>query len=231
MRLPLCVAVTVPGNAAESLFTWTPRNALGGPTQEITTWTDTNGNWSTRTNGFGYSADNLDLLAVTNAFGKQVSSNLYTTAHLVATNWNVLNEITRYAYNAKGQLTNLSRPSGLQTAYLYFSSGTYVDWLDKVIDYEVVSGTNRYSRTNAYTYASGRLYTSTDARGLVVTNYWDGLGRLKGQSDTGGSMTNLYTVATNPYANSSGGTNLLEVTATRDRVVPGRPTLMTACAF
>jgi len=217
MRLPLCVAVTVPGNAAESLFTWTPRNALGGPTQEITTWTDTNGNWSTRTNGFGYSADNLDLLAVTNAFGKQVSSNLYTTAHLVATNWNVLNEITRYAYNAKGQLTNLSRPSGLQTAYLYFTSGTYVDWLDKVIDYEVVSGTNRYSRTNAYTYASGRLYTSTDARGLVVTNYWDGLGRLKGQSDTGGSMTNLYTVATNPYANSSGGTNLLEVTATRDR--------------
>jgi len=99
MRLPLCVAVTVPGNAAESMFTWTPRNALGGPTQGITTWTDTNGNWSTRTNGFGYSADNLDLLAVTNAFGKQVSSNLYTTAHLVATNWNVLNEITRYAYN------------------------------------------------------------------------------------------------------------------------------------
>jgi RHS repeat-associated protein len=218
MRLPLCVAVTVPGNTNESMFTWTPRNALGRPTQEIATWTDANGTWSTRTNGFGYSADNLDLLAVTNAFGKQVSLNLYNTAHLVATNWNVLNEITSYAYNAKGQLTNVSRPSGLQSAYLYFTSGTYAGWLDKTIDYEVVSGTNfSYYRTNAYAYSSGRLYTSTDARGLVVTNYWDGLGRLTGQSDAGGAVTNLFTVTTNTYANSSGGTNLLDLTASQDR--------------
>ena len=36
------------------------------------------------------------------------------------------------------------------------------DWLDKLIDYGVVSGTNWYYRANAFTYSAGRLYTYTD---------------------------------------------------------------------
>jgi YD repeat-containing protein len=89
---------------------------------------------------------------------------------LVATNWNALNEMTLYAYNAKGQLTNLNRPSGLQTAYLYFSTGTYAGWLDKTIDYEVVSGSNQYYRTNVYDTAN-RLVSVRDSFGAVTNTY------------------------------------------------------------
>ena len=217
MKLPRCVAVTLPNNANESSFVWTTRNALGNPTREVSTYTDANGQWQTRTNGYGYSADGLDLLTHTNAAGVLVSSNLYTSAHTVATNWNALGEMTVFTYNAKQQVIRVARPGGWITTNLYFTSGTYTDWLNKVLDYEVVSNTNRYYRTNEFTYAGGRLYTRTDERGLVVTHYWDALGRLKGQADAQGWVTNYYTLSSNPYANSSGGTSILDVTKSIDR--------------
>jgi YD repeat-containing protein len=94
----------------------------------------------------------------------------------------------------------------------------YTDWLEKLIAYEVVSGTNWSCRTNAFTYSAGRLYTYTDPRGLVVTNFWDGLGRLTGTADAQGTTTNEYhLLSASTYANSTGGTNLLDLTAEQDR--------------
>jgi len=60
--------------------------------------------------------------------------------------------------------------------------------------------------------------TVTDERGLVVTNYWDGLNRLTGTKHPDGTTTsNRYTVAT-AYPNGSGGLNILDLTATKDRL-------------
>ena len=219
MRWPRCVAVRSPGSGnGESTFTWFVRNSLGHPDQVIDTYTGSGDLWKTRTNWFKYSTDGVDLIAHTNALGKLVSSNLHNaTWRRVATNWNALNEMTVYAVNSKGQVTNISRPSGLNIASSYLSSGTYTDWLEKIVDYEIVSNTNKYYRTNAFTYSAGRIYTFTDPRGLVVTNFWDGLGRLTGTADPRGSTTNkYYLLSSNAYANSTGGTNILDLTAEQD---------------
>ncbi len=42
----------------------------------------------------------------------------------------------------------------------------------------MVSGTNVYFRTNAFTYTNGLVLTHTDERGLTTTNTWDNLQRL-----------------------------------------------------
>jgi YD repeat-containing protein len=54
---------------------------------------------------------------------------------------------------------------------------------------------------------------------MVETYFWDGLRRPTGTSDSRGSTTNLYYVLSGvPYANSSGGTAILDLTGTRDRL-------------
>src|SRR5579859_8110422 len=75
------------------------------------------------------------------------------------------------------------------------------------------------SRTRAYTWNSdGTLATLTDERGLVETFYWDSLHRLLGTSDSRGATTNLYYLLSGtPFPSSSGGTSILDLTATKDR--------------
>jgi len=130
-----------------------------------------------------------------------------------------LGEVTAYAYNSLGQVTNVSRPSGWNTAYLYATDGAYAGWLERMIDYETVADSPQPLRTNAFTYLGGRVYTHQDARERVVTNFWDALGRPTGQAFAdGSSTTNLYHLSgANPYSGSTGGTHLLDVTRTRDR--------------
>jgi YD repeat-containing protein len=74
--------------------------------------------------------------------------------------------------------------------------------------------------TRSYTWNSdGTLATFTDERGAVETYYWDGLHRLAGTSDSRGATTNLYyLLSSTPYPNSSGGTAILDLTATKDRL-------------
>lgn len=87
------------------------------------------------------------------------------------------------------------------------------DRLQKTIDLQI-------NRTNSLTwYTSGNLQTKTDERGLTITYYWDGLNRLTGTSDSRGTTTNLYyKLDGTAYPNSSGGINILDLTATKDRM-------------
>src|SRR5436190_1562262 len=77
-----------------------------------------------------------------------------------------------------------------------------------------------YFRTNAFTYGTdGLVYSQTDERGLTVTNYYDALQRLAGRLFPDGTTTSnlYYRLDGQSYPNSSGGTNLLDLTATKDR--------------
>src|ERR1051326_6219317 len=115
------------------------------------------------------------------------------------------------------QLTSMTLPNGLVRTNLYFTSGTFTNWLDRTMDF---SGST-YFRTNALTYGTnGLLYSHTDERGLTITNYWDNLQRLTGRLYADGTTTsNLYSRGdAQSYPNSSGGTNLLDRTATKDRL-------------
>ena len=77
------------------------------------------------------------------------------------------------------------------------------------------------ARTNSYTWNSdGTIASHTDERGLTVNNSWDGLHRLKQVLYPDGTITsNRYDlVSGTPYPYSSGGTAILDLTATKDRL-------------
>ncbi len=163
-----------------------------------------------RTNFYLYAANNVDLVAATNALGVRALSNVFNAFHQVTTNYDALNQVTVFTYDPSIlKLTSISRPSGLTTTNIYGSNHR----LQQTIDLDIL-------RTNSYTwYANGNVQTQTDERGLSVTYFWDGLNRLTGTSDTRGTTTNLYYLLSGtPYPNSSGGLNILDRTATRDRM-------------
>ena len=79
MNLPLFKAWKLP--TGESRFIRYERNALGWPTRTIETYTDLNGHLNVRTNTSVISANNIDVLCVTNALGIQVVSNIFNANH------------------------------------------------------------------------------------------------------------------------------------------------------
>jgi RHS repeat-associated protein len=185
-------------------------NSNGLPIIKLDWWTDGMVQSFVRSNVEVYAANNIDLIAETNALGIQVVSNMYNANHQVVTNYDALNQMTVFQYDgATLLLTNISRPSGWSTAYIY--SGNR---LQQTIDQPI-------GATRSYTWdAAGNIRTVTDERGLTVTNFWDGLHRLTGTAyPDGTSTTNLYYRLDNTtYPNSTGGTNILDLTAVRDRM-------------
>jgi RHS repeat-associated protein len=160
----------------------------------------------TRTNMFVYETNNL--IKHIDPAGHMVVSNLYNVNNQVIVSYNALNDMTTYAYDSAGRLTNIVQPSGLRTAYQYDGSG----YLEKTIDVEI-------TRTNTFTYTNGLIRTHTDERGLVITNYWDALQRLTGTSCPEGTTSNKYhLLSASFYPNSTGSTNILDRTAAKDRL-------------
>src|SRR5439155_8520411 len=127
------------------------------------------------------------------------------------------NEKKVYTYNSNQQPTSTTRPNGLVITNIYFASGPFANWLDRTMHF---SGTT-YFRTNSFTYGTnGLVYSQTDERGLTVTNFWDNLQRLTGRLYPDGTTTSnsYYRLDGQSYPNSSGGTNILDRTATKDRL-------------
>lgn len=188
--MPLFVAQVLPDGT--SRFTRTERNLLGLTTNEISTCSVPPG-VALRTNTSRYATNNIDLLRVTNALGVQISSNFYNGYHQVLTNYNGLGEMTVFTYNGQHQVAAVSRPSGLITTNLYFTTGQTSNRLDKTIDYAIVGGSTVYYRTNAFTWADGLVATHTDPRGLTLTFTWDELQRLRRVDHPDGTfVTNSY---------------------------------------
>jgi RHS repeat-associated protein len=203
--MPSVVARAMPdGGTAYQYFEY---NSIGNATNMIEKWVEGIAA-QFRTNHYVYAANGVDLLAWTNALGVRASSNVFNAHHQILTNYDALNQMTTYTYdNTTLQLTGAAHPSGLTTTYTYDANHRLQEASDSPI-----------SRTRDFTwYDSGDLKTLTDERGMVATNYWDGLHRLTGTSDSRGATTNLYERAT-AYPNSTGGTKILDVTATKDRL-------------
>jgi RHS repeat-associated protein len=181
----------------------------GLPTLSLEAWMDS-GTVHTRSNVWVWAANNADLLSWTNANNVQVTSNQYNSFHQVVTNFDALGQVTTNGYDSITHLiTSTKNPAGLITLYSYNASHR----LQSTVDLPV-------NRTNAFTWNSdGTLATQTDPRNMVETFFWDPLHRLKGTSDYRGMTTNLYyALSGTAYANSSGGTAIIDLTATRNRL-------------
>lgn len=181
----------------------------GLPTKIAEVWMDS-GTVETRTNYFVYASNNIDLILWTNTSGIRALNNQYNSFHEIVTNYDALGQVTTNGYDSSThQITSSAVPSGLVTLYSYNGSHR----LQSVVDVPV-------NRTNSYTWNSdGTMATHTDPRNMVESFFWDNLHRLTGTSDSRGTTTNLYYVLNGvQFANSSGGTAILDMTATKDRL-------------
>jgi len=96
---------------------------------------------------------------------------------------NALNEVTRFTYDGKQQLTSIKTAAGLTTTNLYNAAG----FLTTTIDLEIKA-------TNSLTYHANALpATHTDERGLTRSLTWDVLQRLTGIGyPDGTTVSNRY---------------------------------------
>jgi YD repeat-containing protein len=204
---PSVIARVMPDSS--TWYQYSEYNSIGKATSTVEKWNE-GAATLLRTNLYAYAANGIDRIAWTNAMGVLAESNLFNTHHQVTTNYDALSQPTIYTYDGTTlQPVSVSRPTGLVTTNVYDATSHR---LLKTIDLQI-------SRTNSYTWAaSGDVQTHTDERNLTVTNYWDGLHRLTGTAyPDGTTTTNLYSVGS-AYPNSSGGLNILDLTATRDRM-------------
>lgn len=185
-KMPAVVARVLPDGS--TWYQYFAHNDLGRPTLKVETYSQPGGGIGTRTNRLFYAANGIDLELHLGPQGEQVVSNYFGNAyHQVDASDDALDQETRFTYNGSRQLTSIQRPSGLTTTNFYFSGGGAAGRLEKTIDLEI-------NRENAYTYyTDGQVYTHTDERGLVTTNFWDRLRRLTGvlYSD-GTTRSNVY---------------------------------------
>jgi RHS repeat-associated protein len=177
------------------------RNTRGSVKQGIATYTAPNGTATFRTNTFAYAANDIDLLQQIGPNSEQVVSNYFSpgnTFHRPDASYDALNQPTAYYYNANRQLAGMVSASGLTTTNFYLTSGASINFLATNIEIEI-------SRTNSYTCNNGLVYSHTDERGVITTNYFDALQRLTGMGFPDGTTTsNLYTA--------------LDLTAAKDRL-------------
>lgn len=197
--LPSLVGFVLPNGTTR--FHQYTRNGQDLVTQDISTYTETNGVLALRTNKFIYAANQIDLLQWIGPKSEQVLSNYFAPGNLYHQPdavYDALNQVTSYTYNGNRQVTSIRRPMGLTITNVYFSSGTYANWLASYIDQEI-------SATNSYTYVNGLIFTHTDARGLTVTRYYDNLQRpTELLYPDGSTVSNIYTY--------------LDLTAIKDRM-------------
>lgn len=201
--LPLFEARVLPDGTTR--FERTVRNTLGTPTQVDSTYSTDSG-VAIRTRTFVLAADGIDVIQVINSCGCTVSSNAYNMVHQLTNVYTAILETNLFFYN-NGVLTGVAPPTGANVTNLYNGFGL------------LTSSTMGGVRTDSYTYTNGLVLTHTDSRGLTVSNTWDTLRRLvRVDYPDGTYLENKYhRLDGQSYANSSGGTNLLDRTASRDR--------------
>ena len=184
------------------------RNTNGLPTSVVEEWVS-GGTALYRTNTYSYGANGIDLVQHIGPLGESVQSNWFNANHEVVTNYDALGQMTVCTYDGTTlQLLTTALPSGLNITNTYDANHRLQTTVDSLL------------RTNSYTWNSdGMVATFTDERHTTVTEFWDGLHRLTGMAyPDGTTTTNLYTVPSGTYVNSTGGTSILAVTATQDRL-------------
>ena len=104
-------------------YAYTERNKQDKPTRIIETYTS-GSSVATRTNTLTYSTSAIDLVEFRGPSNELISSNSYNLFHQVLTNYNAVNYLTSFTYDAAThQLTGISSPTALVTTNFYFTSG------------------------------------------------------------------------------------------------------------
>jgi RHS repeat-associated protein len=170
-----------------SYYQWTQRNVWGNPAAVQETWSQTFGGPSLiRTNQYFYYANGIDLQQQIGPLNETVGGFGYDTHHDVLTATNAVGYVTTYTYDGQSRLTSVTSPAGLTTTNLYFSSGSYTNWIQQRIDLQI-------HRTNSYFYTNDLLGIRTNELGLVVSHTWDNLQRLTSTSFPDSTYTsNIY---------------------------------------
>jgi RHS repeat-associated protein len=204
--MPSVIARVMPDGS--TWYQYFIRNTNGLPTRMTESWMG-GGSVHTRSDSFVYAANNVDLVGWTNALGVLAMSNVFNAYHQVTTNYDALSQKTTYSYEGgTHQITNASYPSGLTVSYTYNGSHRL-----QQITNSPVGGAWSFTWNS-----DGMMYSSTDERGLNVTNFWDGLHRLTGVLyPDGTTSSNRYTRSA-AFPNGTGETKILDLTAVKDRL-------------
>jgi len=196
-------------------YTAYQRNSYGWQTSETSTYGPAGG-VSTRTYSFTYAANDQDVVQRHGPSNELLATYAYNSRHQRTNEVLWPDSTTAYtnswAFDQQGRLQGKATAAGQTTSSTYNgSSGSYSGYLSGTSEQPV-------QRTESFTWINGMVYAHTDYRGLIVTNFWDGLNRLTGKRYPDGTWTtNLYTRAS-AYAGGSGGLGILDLTATRDRL-------------
>lgn len=163
--LPAVVARVQPDGS--TWYQYFGRTGVGIITNEVETYTLTNGVIGTRTNQLVRAANGIDIMQVIGPDNVIQSSYTYNGYHKALTVTNAVGEGTVYTYNAKQQISSVLWPSGLLTTNIYDAQWQLVTNIDVQI-----------GRTNIYTYINMLISSHKSELGLTTTNSYDAFQRL-----------------------------------------------------
>jgi len=183
-----------------SRIKYAEQNQWGLPTKITTSYTSGT-NVAQRSLTFTYAANDIDLLTVKGPSNELLSSNAYNSAHQVVTNYNAVNDMALFFYDASNRLCGAKSPMGLTTTNYFYTTGSHAGWLQKTIELEL-------ARTNTFGYTNGAVAAHTNALELVTTYKRDALNRVLELVTTAYKITNTYeNLALSTTANALGETN------------------------
>ena len=167
---PSVVARVLPDGTPQ--FTHIERNDWRKPAAVVTTYSTVGTNVYLRTNTVSYANNGIDPGEVRGQNNEWTVSYLTYMDHLPLVISNSMGEVTTLTYNSTNrQITSIKWPGGLTTTNIYFTNGSYANWLQQTKDLETANSLS-------FTHANGLVNTFSDARGLSVTLNWDALERL-----------------------------------------------------
>lgn len=218
--LPRLVAYFVPDSpsATNSFFTYFERNEWGNPTKIIDTYS-VGSNRLYRTNTFVYDSNGRSLLHHYGPSGTNPWSSFSYSNNLLINATNRSGDVTSYTYDAATKnVATITFPNDLVLENELYSSGDYESWIKNIFLRTADSAV--YFSTNTFTYNNGKIFTQKDSRDLVITNSWDNLQRLTGVAfPDGTTLSNRYDLVNGgSFANSTGGSSIMDLTATKDRL-------------
>ena len=204
-----CVARLLPDSTSQyTLYTYNPGAPLYPPgwgfvSNNISSCTLQDGTVGTLTNWFGYAANNVDLITISNSAGQWVNIG-YNANHEITSITNALKQITTLTWDATTfNLTGVQWPNGSSVGLGYYTRAIPPTSTSALLNQLTISPEGRAITINDY--AAGNPSSITDDRNVTLTLTWDGLNR-----PTSITYPDTSTVL-NVYTN-------LDLVATKDRM-------------